>query len=189
MRCGWILFTACEVGANDYSPVQKGEMMMKAIAGKGKQSQNKLQKRRQALLAMNHIALKELNISDEDYRDILRDEFKVASSSALSLPELGRLIERHKSKGWSPKGEGGRAWRPKNTGGQLRVLGERARGLASEIENGAQRLPGLCRKLCGVDKIEWCKDVGKIKGLIAALGKIRDAEKQSVLSTDGSGAM
>lgn len=146
---------------------------MKAVAGKGKQSQNGLQQRRQGLLAMVHIALKDLGICDEDYRDILEREFRVKSAGALSVRELGDLIERFKSKGWKAKGKGGRPWRPRNTDGQLRALKDRARALAGEIENGEQRLMGLCKKICGVDKVEWCKDVEKIKRLIVILGKIK----------------
>lgn len=135
-----------------------------------KQSQNMFQKKRQGLLAMVHIALKELGIDDGDYRDILKREFGVASAAALSEREMGDLIRRFKSKGWQAKG--GKVWRPRNTEGQLRALKERARALAADIENGEQRLAGLCRKICGVDKVEWCKDVEKIKRLVVVLGKI-----------------
>ena len=140
----------------------------------GKQSQNALQQRRQGLLAMVHIALKDLGICDDDYRDILKREFGVSSAAALSGRELRELIERFKSKGWAARGKGGKVWRPKNTEGQLRALRDRARGLASEIENGKQRLAGLCKKICGVDKVEWVRDVEKVKRLVVVLGKIKN---------------
>lgn len=123
---------------------------------------------------MVHIALKDLGLCDDDYRDILKREFGVASAAALSSRELGNLIERFKSKGWQAKSKGGKEWRPKNTEGQLRALRDRARGLAAELDNGEQRLAGLCKKICGVDKVEWVRDVEKVKRLVVVLGKIKN---------------
>ena len=138
---------------------------MKTINGKKKQSQNNFQRRRQKLLAIVHIAIKELDVSDDDYRETLRKEFGVSSAAALSLPELGDLVDRFREKGWQPEVD--------NTGiKQLRALRKRAETLAGEIENGERRLPGLCKKICGVDKLKWCRDVGKLLRLLKVLGEI-----------------
>ena len=146
---------------------------MKAINGKKKQSRNKLQRRRQALLAMVHIALKDLGMPDEDYRGILLEEFCVSSAAALSLSELGDLVDRFREKGWQP--EGGRQRKEGSDMAEIRqarALRERAETLAGEIENGERRLKGLCKKICGVDKLEWCRDVGKLRRLLKVLGNI-----------------
>ncbi len=55
------------------------------------------------LLAKIHIAKKELNLSDDIYRDILYRKFRVGSSAALSNSQAMVLIHHFKDLGWVPK--------------------------------------------------------------------------------------
>jgi len=57
----------------------------------------------QKLLAKIHIAKKELGISDEIYRDILWQKFKVGTSTALANSQAQVLIHHFKALGWIPK--------------------------------------------------------------------------------------
>ena len=59
---------------------------------------------------------------------------------------------------------------------QVQVLREKALWIAESLERGEKRLKGLVEKICGVERLEWCHDVKKLKGLLAALKKILRAE-------------
>ncbi len=147
---------------------------MKAICGNKKGPADARKQRRNGLFAMVHIALKDLDISDDDYRDILKNEFRVASASALSIPELGDLVDRFREKGWQPKA--GADSKRQREGKQAVALRERAKAMSCELENGDKRLAGLCKRICGVEKLEWCRDAGKLKRLLVVLGKIAEQE-------------
>lgn len=123
-------------------------------------------KQRRALLAKIHIAKKELGLSEDQYSAILRG-FHVGSCAQMSIAQLEDCVAFMKRLGWEPT-------RTRQvTGGQARALQKRAIELASGIEDGKSRLRGLCKKICGLDHLVWCKDVGKLKSLVAALEKIR----------------
>jgi len=127
---------------------------------------------RRGLLAKVHIATKALDIPDEDYREILKRDFRAKSSKALSIRELQELVRYFESKGWRP------TVKPKPYRGesQARALRDRAVEIAGQLPDGERRLAALAKKLCGVDRLSWCKDVGKLERLLAALGKISRME-------------
>ena len=54
------------------------------------------------------------------------------------------------------------------------ALKERVRVLSLGILNGEKRLPGLVKKICGVDSLAWCQDADKLERLLAAIGKIKE---------------
>ncbi len=56
-----------------------------------------------AEFAKIHIGAKELKLSDEVYRDILRINFNKASSKDLSSVEVGILVDHYRRLGWKPK--------------------------------------------------------------------------------------
>lgn len=128
---------------------------------------------RRGLLAKVHIAIKDLRICDDDYRDILKREFGVGSASALSVKELEGLIRYFESKGWAAR----RADDAKKPD-QARALRERAETLAAEMEMNDARFRALCKKICGTDRLEWCRHTGKLRRLLAAMGKIQRIEAE-----------
>jgi phage gp16-like protein len=142
---------------------------MKALSGKKKKSQDDYHRQRHGLLAKVHIALNDLDIPDEDYRDILEKDFGVRSAAALSINELQDLVAFFKSKGWKGK--------PGKSASQALAFRTRAEKMALEIENGEKRLKGLVRKICGVERLEWCRDLETLKALLAALGKIKKEDE------------
>jgi len=123
-------------------------------------------RQRRGLLAKVHIAKKDLCIPDEDYRLILRREFGVASSAALSDRELQALVRYFEGKGWAAKPGPGRADQPA-------ALRERALELKGQMAMSDLRFARLCRSICGTDRLEWCSNTGRLKRLLAVLGKIR----------------
>lgn len=156
---------------------------MKAINGNAKKRPDRISRQRNALLAKIHIAVKDLGILEDDYRDILEREFFVKSAAALSIDELQRLVRRWQDCGWKPtvKRGKGKSEAGKRGKGQAQVeaLRERAEGLAGELEDGDKRLRGLVKKICGVENLEWCRDVKRLKRLLAALETIRANEMKS----------
>jgi len=129
--------------------------------------------RREKLLAMAHIAPKELGISDGDVRMILAREFKKNSRADLSELELGYLIDWFRQHGWQNQNS---KLETRNSAGQVNILRARAYEIAGQIENGEARLKGLARKILGVDSIAWSRDVGKLKRLLAVLEKVKRIE-------------
>lgn len=126
--------------------------------------------RRNALLAKVHIAKKELGIEDADYRAILKREFGKYSAKDLTELELGYLVDYFREHGWqNPK--------RKAQSDQCEILRARAWELAGKIENGRVRLKGLTKKILKVDRLEWARDVGRLKRLLAVLENIKREEE------------
>ena len=123
-------------------------------------------RQRRGLLAKAHIAVKDLCIDDGAYREILRREFGVASAAALSNRELESLVRYFQGKGWSPK-------RGNYTPDQVGALRERALGLKEQMKMSDVRFSRLCRRICGTDRLEWCREASKLKRLLAVMEKIR----------------
>ena len=121
---------------------------------------------RRGLLAKVHIAIKDLGVLDDDYRDILRREFGVASAAALSNRELESLVRYFQSRGWRSKQ---RTYAPDQVG----ALRERALGLKEQISMSDFRFSRLCRRICGTDRLQWCQQPAKLKRLLAVMEKIR----------------
>lgn len=133
----------------------------------GKKSPNRIQKQRNGLLALVHIAKAQLGLPDHFYREILKN-YGVSSAAALSIPELENLVQHFEHRGFVPK-------KKKRTGsGQAKALRERIRDEAAKIENGEKRMEGLVKKIAQVDQLDWCRDVGKLRQILKILGKIKD---------------
>jgi len=128
--------------------------------------------RREKLLAMAHIAQKELGIPDGDMRMILAREFKKNSRADLSELELGFLIDYFRRHGWKSSKLKAQSSKLK----QIQKLKERAYEIAGQIENGEARLKGLAKKILGVDSIAWSRDVGRLKRLLAVLEKVKERD-------------
>jgi len=121
---------------------------------------------RRGLLAKVHIAVNDLCIDDATYREILRREFGVASAAALSNRELESLVRYFNSKGWRPK-------KGNHRPDQVGALRKRALWLKEQIGMSDLRFLRLCRRICGTDRLEWCREVLKLKRLLAVMEKIR----------------
>jgi len=139
---------------------------MKAINGKRKVAPDP---QRNGLLAKIHIAAKDLGFDDVTYRDLLAGRYGVESAADLEVPLLEDLVEYFQQLGW--KAKKGRSRKP-DARSQIDALRQKARRIAADMENGEKRLRGLCEKICGVEDLQWCHDAGKLRRLMAALGKI-----------------
>jgi len=143
--------------------------------GSPKLTTQDLQNRRRGLLAKVHIALKDLSFADESYRDLLERLFGVPTAAALSMQQLELLVKTFQDVfGWKPQGSTRRE--PKVS--QDEMLRVRIEGLADQLANGEKRLQGLCKAICGMDRLDWCRDIPKLKQLLAVLGRIKRQETE-----------
>jgi len=108
-----------------------------------KRMADKLQERRNGLLALVHIAKKEIPLSDDEYRDVIA-YWGVRSSADMSIPELEELVKYFESLGFKKKVSDPRD--PGSGVGQIKALQERIRAEAEKLSNGEQRLKGLVKK-------------------------------------------
>lgn len=129
---------------------------------------------RRGLLAMVHIAKKDLGLNEGEYEMILR-AFRVASSGEMAIPQLELLVKYLKRLGWKPA-RSRRKKRPTDPTARLDALRRRCVEIAKTIDNGEKRLAGLAEKICGVATIAWCRDAAKLERLLAVLGKIQEKE-------------
>lgn len=144
---------------------------MKAIAGGGKKSPNRLQKQRNGLLALVHIAKKDLGLSDVEYREILMQR-GVGSAAALSILELEDLVRHFKSLGFKPKSKS----KKPSAKDQAAALRARIEAEAEELDNSQDRLKGLVKKIAEVDDLKFCHDVTKLKIILSVISDIKRQE-------------
>jgi hypothetical protein len=135
---------------------------------------------RKSLLAMLHIAKKDMGWTDEFYRSLLETCFGVSTSAALSNLQLRALMASIRNRGWKPKRKPGE---PEE---QVLAFQTRIKVIASQIPDGNERLRGLCKSICGVPSVGWCRDVAKMKRLLAILGNILRQERERSTVAGGS---
>jgi phage gp16-like protein len=139
----------------------KGELM--AITGQ------KSEAYRRSMLAIIHIAVSQLDISDSDYRDIIEAHAPgKRSSKQLNVNQLKNVIRYFESKGFKARGQKSEV-RSQTTALKIRAKSLLDKAVADGLVNSAS---GLVKKICGVDELNWCKDAGKLKRLLAVLDSI-----------------
>ena len=136
-------------------------------------SDDKIHRRRNGLLALVHIAKKELSLRDDEYRDVLK-YWGVKTSAQMSIPELEELVEYFESLGFKKKVP---ADRDLGSGvGQITALRERVRAEAGKLNNGEQRLKGLVKKIAKADDLMSCRDVKKLKQILKVVRLLQNRE-------------
>jgi hypothetical protein len=142
-------------------------------ADKEKSSDDKIHRRRNKLLALVHIAKKELALRDDEYRDVLK-YWGVITSAKMSIPELEELVEYFESLGFKKKAS---ADRDLGSGvGQITALRERVWAEAGKLNNGEQRLKGLVKKIAKKDDLMSCRDVKKLKQILKVVRLLQNRE-------------
>lgn len=130
----------------------------------------RLKPQRNGLLALVHVAKKELGLDDDSYRLILR-RFGVGSAGKLNIAKLEALVAYFESIGFVKKKSGARC-QVSGVRNQAAALRERIEAEAAKLENGTVRVIGLVKKIAQVDRLEWCRDVGKLKRILKILGQL-----------------
>ena len=118
-----------------------------------------------------HIAIKELGIDDDTYRDMLAMNFEVLSSTKLNPEQAGVLLALLRAKGWQPKSkQGGKSWGGKSQyiktsdPQQRKVL-----ALWNALGYDMAKLHARTKKQFGVDRFEWLRDHDALHTLITDL--------------------
>ena len=138
-----------------------------------KQTADKLQERRNGLLALVHIAKKEIPLSDDEYRDVIA-YWGVRSSADMSIPELEELVKYFEILGFKKKVSDPRD--PGSGVGQIKALQERIRSEAEKLSNGEQRLQGLVKKIAKANDLKACRNVKKLKQVLKVVRLLQDRE-------------
>jgi phage gp16-like protein len=147
---------------------------------------------RRAMLAKIHIAIKDLGLSDEDYRAMLDNLYGVDSSAKLGGRQLHDLLGHLTSRGFSGR-KGGDKAAPGDAdvnrkpmlakiGALLTVLGQ--------LEN--RHVPweyaaGILKRQSGVMRLQWATGQ-QLRGVIAALARRVDKlERDAALTAHLNG--
>lgn len=133
-------------------------------------SHRKAKTKRQRLLARIHILEKECWPGDPERAHAMRRElmgfnFGVSSAAKLADADLEALVELLEGRRKAP----GARRTGRSLGGRLEHLRSQARATARELDWEDKRFRGLCRKKCGVDRVEWCNDIKKLTALVKTL--------------------
>ena len=138
-----------------------------------KKTADKHQERRNGLLALVHIAKKEIPLSDDEYRDVIA-YWGVQSSAEMSIPELEELVKYFESLGFRKKVFD--AVDPGSGVGQIQALQKRIRFEAEKLSNGEQRLKGLVKKIGKTDNLKRCQNVKKLKQILKVIRLLQERE-------------
>lgn len=112
-------------------------------------------------LAKIHIAKKELSLTEEVYRDILRLQFSVDSSSKLSRFKAEQLLDIFKAKGWRPKYKKSVKKSPRYDRPKQRMIVGIWITLAQNkvVKNGSDKaLQGFVKRMTKRDDLRFCDD-------------------------------
>ena len=162
------------MSAGDEDKKKQWNMSAKQTADKpSKKMADKLQERRNGLLALVHIAKKEIPLSDDEYRDVIA-YWGVRSSADMSIPELEELVKYFESLGFKKKVPDARD--PGSGIGQIKALQERIRAEAEKLSSGEQRLKGLVKKIAKADDLKSCRNVKKLKQVLKVVRLLQDRE-------------
>jgi hypothetical protein len=151
----------------DKSANEKGDKPSKTMP-------DKLQERRHKLLALVHIAKKEIPLSDDEYRDVIA-YWGVGSSADMSIPELEELVKYFESLGFKKKVPDSKD--PGAGVGQIKALQERIKEEAGKLNNGEERLKGLVKKIAKENDLKACRNIKKLKQLLKVIRLLQNKEK------------
>lgn len=138
---------------------------------------SKVSKYRKAMLAKIHIAKKELGLTEEEYRKLLKELTGKESCKYMNENELDLVLQAFYLLGWQPKQK-------------LDFAGVNfdKKGMCMAIENLAEevlgwgwkkRLKGYVKKKFGVDSIYWCNiyQLFKIFAFLRAIERQQQEEE------------
>jgi phage gp16-like protein len=131
-------------------------------------------------LAKIHIAKKELGLTDDAYRDILRTHFQVESAKDLAPKQAIVLLNKFRAKGWKPrKGavvKHGRTATRRKADNFIEIKpGPAAQqqryilAMWSALGYDVDKLHARCKKQFGIERFEWVTEHSDLHVLITDL--------------------
>jgi len=115
-------------------------------------------------LAKIHIAKKELQLSDDAYRDALRNVTGKESAAKLTDNQATRVLRYFESRGWKPKAQRSLPGLTLPRDGQSRKIQALwiTMHKAGKVRNSSDKaLLAMVKRVTGVDRLEWCTDIQK----------------------------
>jgi len=127
-------------------------------------------KTRQRMLALIHIAKKQLRLKEDDYRTLLGSVTGKTSAGEMTLSELNAVIQTFEGMGFKVKGgervkgEGGKGKRlsPRTRGKAVKTPADKVRALWIQCFQAGlvksrwdEAINQFCKTVCGVDRVEW----------------------------------
>lgn len=110
-------------------------------------------------LAMIHIAIKDLGISDDEYRSLLKTVCGVDSSSQLDMAGRQRFLDHLKRCGWKPKSKEGKPHRKLSPrAGKIYSLWQQLADAKLVEQRTFSALEAWVKVQTGVDKLEWLNE-------------------------------
>lgn len=133
-----------------------------------------------AKLAKIHIARKELALTEDAYRDILRLHFGVESAAKLTDRQATVLLNQLKAKGWQPKTTAAPR-KPRRDGryieikpGPAEAQQRKVLALWNALGYAMDKLHTRVKTQFGVDRFEWLEDARALHVLITDLQRRLD---------------
>jgi phage gp16-like protein len=144
---------------------------------------------RRVLIAKVHVAKKEMQLLDDDYRAMLIEVTGRASSADCSVPELHRLLDHMKSKGFQAKKAAPKA-ADSPFASKARAMWISLYHLGAIDNPSEQALEAFARRQLGCLKMQWANQAQAYK-LVEALKAIaeRAGWSQRIVSTRGMKAV
>ena len=115
-------------------------------------------------LAKIHIAKKDLGLSDDAYRDVLRNVCGKDSAAKLTDNQATRVLRYFESRGWKPKAQRSLPGLTLPRDGQSRKIQALwiTMHKAGKVRNSSDKaLLAMVKRVTGVDRLEWCTDIQK----------------------------
>jgi len=124
--------------------------------------------KRNSLLAQIHIAKKELNMDDGDYRAFINRHTGKSSAGALNEKQLHALLDAFKNHGFKPKSKN--TFKPKSNKPYVRLIYVLWKKLSDANVTHKTGLNKFVKSQIGVDSVEWL-DNSQCQQIIEALKK------------------
>lgn len=140
-----------------------------------------------AQLAKIHIAKKELQLSDDIYRDVLAVNFSVESAKDLTERQAMQLLEIFKAKGWTARSKQSGSGKKKRSStfitikrGPSAAQQRKVLAMWNELGYAMEKLHTRCLKQFNVERFEWLQNHNDLHVLITDLtGRINAMKEKN----------
>lgn len=136
-----------------------------------------------AQLAKIHIAVKQLGLSDESYRDILFGHFGVDSAAKLTSVQAAVLIDLFTARGFRAKKSPVRQRKRNGSfiaipSGPAAQTQRKVLAMWNSLGYSPDKLHSRCKTQFGVDRFEWLTDRAALNILITDLKKRQENQQK-----------
>ena len=139
---------------------------------------------RSRLIKLIHVARRDLNMEDSDYRAMLAAMPALegqTSTAKLSVPNLERVLEALKQRGFKVRPNRKTKGKPHNfDSNAMPLMITKIEALLADMKLPWSYADGIARQMFGIQKCAWIREPEQLQALIAALDV--EQEKRHLLS-------